>query len=1185
MNKAIKYALIAFLVLAACFYGIIEGIRNKIAGAIGLSAEQIGTLNADETATINEKDTFTRFVAPADKPFNNYLDGEQAPDVAEYEISKYLYILKDQDINGQDGENGIRPDLINIGSVDMDRVGLDSLTLKKMKLVYTASRTADGGVILAELADEIKDKDGNTTEYEVQKVTNPEQYWEDHHVEFNLTEHHKEKLMKLYECKDEYIEEAPWNPTLELHYIPGFRLDPEDEDTSEEGKGKIFWFKDNGSVDPLEPNKFYIGAEGVIHVTTDIEDNDDEDGDGTKGEIIYRDKDTVVETHDPLNPGMFDRYKELVENGQGESEEAQTLKKEILKSGQMNNEGQVVLYTITTTDDMIEYSFGGPGENAQNSGMLNATCELGEQPVNLEDMLDFSKIAISVELTSDLLDLTGSHEFSHLFMSYALNKTDVEIKAYSEEDEVKDYITNKYDILDDFTAVIGNFGSIADINAYKAFTNNSQFLLSDIINQNQDLKTGYEQDRSSAMHDLSVAQAGFQQALSAGTSTAHWQSEINKASQALLKANTELDKVVADLATLARLKSNTLVEKVASTAMGSGGIIATVMETKIHVTDVVSWKPVVHRVDTWYTCSEYTDPTIEYRFMANDGTAKEIAFGSASELSNYYALKKFTEDLNPVKTNSPINSEVSNNKGWGDILGHASILTGDATNFSFQNFMNLGNLLSGSLSGSSSDYVNMSYNTSDRKIYNSTSHYSKMVDESSIAEKEISGQKEQRIKEFLALLANEKATVEYGLQTGEFNREKDSYVVKYDDIYNGDAKVGDLIENGAEMLFKLLDDSTRTECLVNVFKYIIYLYSGNVFDGITSVDQIDSMFVLTPAYSGSDYVIDTSKSDSKLVLTKSQLEEAIKKTYSGQVQANLLSCLDDFMEIQNNNNVNSVFAVAVAIIESSGGTNWAAIDPSTYNMYSIKGGSGWRSYSSFNEAVDDFGDLIANGSYYFQQGKYTVTEIAPTYCNEAWGTSVVSEMNKLYKSLGISTGVTGGIEGESNGVTTITVGDKTYKNFKQINQAYKNVPLANYGGTSLYYSGCAVTSVSIICSAFGEDVSPVAINNYEASIKSTYHPGVVTHYTGIPASWNYNYSSSAVVEQLKRGYPTIVYIGPNSGRWSTSRGHFFTILSVSDDGSMVYVSDPASNNPNRTGWLPVSAIQDSALQRYMVMGN
>ena len=131
--------------------------------------------------------------------------------------------------------------------------------------------------------------------------------------------------------------------------------------------------------------------------------------------------------------------------------------------------------------------------------------------------------------------------------------------------------------------------------------------------------------------------------------------------------------------------------------------------------------------------------------------------------------------------------------------------------------------------------------------------------------------------------------------------------------------------------------------------------------------------------------------------------ETFKKMFEGRTV--ILENAQAFLEMQEKYGVNAVFAACVTIAESSGGTNWAAIDPSTHNWFSIKGSyrgnskNGWRSYPSFAAAVEDFGDLIANGSYYYKSGRYTVSQIGPTYCNEQWSVTVASLMTTAYEKV------------------------------------------------------------------------------------------------------------------------------------------------------------------------------------------
>lgn len=183
---------------------------------------------------------------------------------------------------------------------------------------------------------------------------------------------------------------------------------------------------------------------------------------------------------------------------------------------------------------------------------------------------------------------------------------------------------------------------------------------------------------------------------------------------------------------------------------------------------------------------------------------------------------------------------------------------------------------------------------------------------------------------------------------------------------------------------------------------------------------------------GKDYVVNTSVSEKNIIITDEEvLKEAINSLgYSNEAKSNLISSLPGFLGIQNDYNVNAVFAMAVVINESSAGTNWAAIDSSTYNWYSFTAGESWtgstyqnpassnpriwRVYNSFSEATYDFGERIANSSYYFGGKNYTVSAIGNHYCpdepttpdvNEArqWIDAVTSHMTNIFEACGIDT--------------------------------------------------------------------------------------------------------------------------------------------------------------------------------------
>ena len=117
-----------------------------------------------------------------------------------------------------------------------------------------------------------------------------------------------------------------------------------------------------------------------------------------------------------------------------------------------------------------------------------------------------------------------------------------------------------------------------------------------------------------------------------------------------------------------------------------------------------------------------------------------------------------------------------------------------------------------------------------------------------------------------------------------------------------------------------------------------------------------------------------------------------------------------FIKMQEDYGINAAFAAVVTIIESSGGTNGELVGGGggwPYNWFSISGsgftssnGRNWRAYNSFAEAVDDFGDLMANGGHYVDKGNHMVSQIGPIYCEgDRWANSVNEELKRRYEKV------------------------------------------------------------------------------------------------------------------------------------------------------------------------------------------
>lgn len=219
----------------------------------------------------------------------------------------------------------------------------------------------------------------------------------------------------------------------------------------------------------------------------------------------------------------------------------------------------------------------------------------------------------------------------------------------------------------------------------------------------------------------------------------------------------------------------------------------------------------------------------------------------------------------------------------------------------------------------------------------------------------------------------------------------------------------DNIIQGEGMILELLN-SENTQQQVETFKFLI----ERAKDENYSIDNLDLSIYndmeLTVVGAENDIIVDTTRSSAELVLSRDELESAILNCYSGEMANNLINTLGAIYEVQTTYHVNAVFTIAVAVQESSAGTNWDLIDPSTHNWMSLTGsgyvdrnGTSWKSYIGFESATRDFGDLIANRGPYFSEGNYSVATIGQKYCvpPEGWISGITSIMKRLYSAVGI----------------------------------------------------------------------------------------------------------------------------------------------------------------------------------------
>ena len=384
------------------------------------------------------------------------------------------------------------------------------------------------------------------------------------------------------------------------------------------------------------------------------------------------------------------------------------------------------------------------------------------------------------------------------------------------------------------------------------------------------------------------------------------------------------------------------------------------------------------------------------------------------------------------------------------------------------------------------------------------------------------------------------------------------------------------LENGEAMFLEFLNKE-NTQKQYEIYKFLF----ERARDPNFSINNLDlsiyndmELIVMTE----NDIIVDVTKSATELVLSKEEIQEAIMGAYSGDIETNLLGALDAFYEIQNTNKVNAIFAIAVTIQESSGGTNWNLIDSSTHNWMSLTGagytdknGTNWKSYSSFSEATKDFGDLIANRGPYFRDGNYSVSTIGQHYCvpPEGWISGVISIMSKLYNTVGINLdtisqegtsqggGQTGFIGTESGagywGTFTSSAG-KTYTLY------YQNYISANNNWGIDSNQMCLATATAIVHSADGLGRDPTDFWGKGGAIN--------IGLTGISRD------SSVITQYLQNGNPVIVY--SNFGSDFYGSPHALALLDVDSNGN-VFVANPyyepdGNGGQKKGGWYPLSTI-------------
>lgn len=164
--------------------------------------------------------------------------------------------------------------------------------------------------------------------------------------------------------------------------------------------------------------------------------------------------------------------------------------------------------------------------------------------------------------------------------------------------------------------------------------------------------------------------------------------------------------------------------------------------------------------------------------------------------------------------------------------------------------------------------------------------------------------------------------------------------------------------------------------------------------------------------------------------------------------------------------------------------------------------------------------------------------------------------------------------------TTFTTGEehkKTYKEYKQNGDASWSEN--EYWDSTMAESGCGITAISVILSGYGKDFTPEDLRQkYYPVLNGDSISGELANTFGIENSDFYyddvHLSAESMQAHLRSNRPVLICVWdkPKANRWTT-KSHYMVLL-ASDDGEMVYVSNPngLKNNEKSSGWYNIQEV-------------
>ena len=303
-----------------------------------------------------------------------------------------------------------------------------------------------------------------------------------------------------------------------------------------------------------------------------------------------------------------------------------------------------------------------------------------------------------------------------------------------------------------------------------------------------------------------------------------------------------------------------------------------------------------------------------------------------------------------------------------------------------------------------------------------------------------------------------------------------------------------------------------------------------------------------------------------------------------------------FFDIATSYGLDPRFIFCIGIHESYYGTSQIAMDKGNFFGYGAFDSSPYDSALTFYDMSDGITTVSQGLKNYMTPGTWYYNKIlANGYMPntiDGMGSIYASDPDWAMKVKRIMSNIFGYNENAySNGIGTVTISEgdgytsiytssfgKSYKEFKQnvTDASYANY---KYGNGTISSQGCSVTSLAIVLSGYGFDVNPGIWSGGLISVSGEINSYVGGKLYSLSTSGSTSESIKNIQNHLRTGNPVIIHVLAKSS--FTNNQHWMALLDISEDGSLVYLSNP--NVYGQNGWVSINtALYD--LKTYILVG-